>query len=235
MLQRKTKYFLILLQLVAPVLVFLAVPQQALAATPAGCIWDHDGVVSTFTTPEDAAGCVEALLFDQNVPAGSYWHIEDFRERESPCRNNSRIRQVTAQEFMTLATRPATSSSCGSPPPPPDINNVPGSTGAPTFAGSDKCGSGSGEVNISINIGCGGQGNAIIDALFAIIRVLSAGVGIVIIASTIYAGIQYSSSRADPGQIAQATERLRNNIIALLVFLFMFAILNWLTPGGLLT
>ncbi len=117
--------------------------------------------------------------------------------------------------------------------------------------GSHQCGTQSEAVRTSINFGCRGeiclhgssdpicndsnhQVNAILDALFAIIRFLSIGVGLVIITSTIIAGIQYSTSRGDPQATAKAVSRITNTLIALLVFIFAYAIINWLVPGRLL-
>ena len=103
-------------------------------------------------------------------------------------------------------------------------------------AAGDHCGGGAGNKSVatSINIGCRGKGNPIIDATFAIIRFLSTGVGIVIVGSTIYAGIQYTMSRGEPQLVATAINRLRANAWALLLFLFGYAILNYLIPGAFL-
>ena len=73
------------------------------------------------------------------------------------------------------------------------------------------------------------------DATFGIIRFLSDGVGIVVVASTVYAGIQYSSSRGDPNASAQAIKRIQSNVIALLIFIFGYALLNYVIPGTFLT
>lgn len=99
--------------------------------------------------------------------------------------------------------------------------------------GTNVCGTGDSAVRVAVNIGCRGVGNPITDALFAIIRFLSVGVGVVIVASTVVAGIQYSASRADPGAVAKAITRIRNNVTALLLYIFAYAILNWIVPGGL--
>jgi len=98
------------------------------------------------------------------------------------------------------------------------------------------CGGGAGETSVttSIDIGCRGIGNPIADAAFAIIRFLSDGVGLVIIASLIWGGIQYSASRGDPQATASAIDRLRANIVALLIFIFSYAILNYIIPAGFL-
>ncbi len=98
------------------------------------------------------------------------------------------------------------------------------------------CGGGTGysSVTTSIDFGCSGKGNPILDLTFAIIRFLAAGVGVVIIASTIYAGIQYIISTGDPQKTNVAIGRIRSNIIALILFIFTYVIINYLVPGGLI-
>ena len=96
------------------------------------------------------------------------------------------------------------------------------------------CGGGKQAVQVGINFGCQGKGNPIMDMLFAIIRLLSDGVGLVVIASLIVAGIQYTSSRGDPQLTAKAVHRLQSNVTALIIFFFAYAILNYLIPGQVL-
>ena len=72
------------------------------------------------------------------------------------------------------------------------------------------------------------------DMLFAFIRFLSYGVGLVIVASLTYAGIQYIGSRGDPSANAQAVKRIQANVSALLLFVFAYAILNYIIPGAVL-
>jgi hypothetical protein len=96
------------------------------------------------------------------------------------------------------------------------------------------CGGGEGAVYTSIDIGCAGKGNALFDMAFAIIRLLSAGVGIIIVISTVVAGIQYTTSAGDPNAVQAAIQRLANNVIALLIFIFGYAILNFIIPAGFL-
>lgn len=98
----------------------------------------------------------------------------------------------------------------------------------------DTCGEGNGKVDIAIDVGCKGKGNPILDMLFAFIRFLSIGVGLVLIGSMIVAGIQYTSSRGDPQATAAAIKRITSTVGALALFIFMYAILNWLIPAGLL-
>jgi hypothetical protein len=95
-----------------------------------------------------------------------------------------------------------------------------------------KCGEGTNAVETSIDLGCTGKGNPILDMLFAAIRFLSAGVGIVVVFSTILAGIQYTTSRDNPESTQKAKGRLISNVVALVVFVFAYSILNFLIPGG---
>ena len=89
----------------------------------------------------------------------------------------------------------------------------------------------SNEVRTVINIGCRGQGNPIMDLLFAIIRFLSIGIGVVLVGSLMVAGIQYTTSRGDAGAIAKAKDRVLNVVVALLIYILAYAILNYLIPN----
>jgi hypothetical protein len=65
------------------------------------------------------------------------------------------------------------------------------------------------------------------------IQLLSALVGVVVVISIVIGGIQYSSSAGDPQRAQAAKNRIRNAIIALITFIFLYALLNFLVPGGL--
>ncbi len=114
-----------------------------------------------------------------------------------------------------------------------------------------ECGNGTGDaVNTTINFGCYGNNcqspkgkwvqycsvphSAITDLLFSLIRFLTDGIGLVIIGSLIFAGIQYSTSRGEPQQLKLATSRIHSILIALLVYIFAYAILNYLLPQKIL-
>jgi hypothetical protein len=49
----------------------------------------------------------------------------------------------------------------------------------------------------------------------------------------IVGGIQYSAAGADPNKIQAAKHKITNALLALLLFIFGFAIVQWLVPGGL--
>jgi hypothetical protein len=85
------------------------------------------------------------------------------------------------------------------------------------------------------------QGNAltpehcgIVRYIVDIINALSAIVGIVIVIMIAVGGIEYSTARDNPQQVSAARNRIRNAIIALVLYLFTFSFLQWLVPGGIL-
>lgn len=73
----------------------------------------------------------------------------------------------------------------------------------------------------------------IVQYLVVFINILSATVGVVIIAMIILSGIQYSASGDDPQAVAKAKSRITKAILALVVFVFGYALLQWLVPGGI--
>ena len=112
--------------------------------------------------------------------------------------------------------------------------------------GNSQCGSRADAIYTTIDFGCYGatcltskplpycnhSHSAIIDVLFAIIRFITDGVGLVIIASLIFAGIQYTVSRGDPRALKKATMRIHSSATALILFILAYAILNYIIPNG---
>jgi hypothetical protein len=65
------------------------------------------------------------------------------------------------------------------------------------------------------------------------VNFLAALVGVAVVVSLIIGGIQYGSSAGDPSKVTAAKNRMRNALLALVTFLFLYALLNFLIPGGL--
>ena len=76
------------------------------------------------------------------------------------------------------------------------------------------------------------KSNPIVEDINMIINFLAAGVGIVVVAVIIIGGIQYMTAGDNPQTVAAAKQRIMNGLIALLAFIFSFALLQWLVPGG---
>lgn len=74
----------------------------------------------------------------------------------------------------------------------------------------------------------------IIKYLVLFIKFLSAVVGVAIVVSIIIGGIQYSVSADDAGAVTAAKKRIMNALLALALYIFSFAILQYLIPGGIL-
>ncbi len=68
--------------------------------------------------------------------------------------------------------------------------------------------------------------------LQAIVNALAAGVGIMVVASIIIGGIQYSVAGDQPGKLEEAKKRITNALLALVAFFLTWAFLEWLIPGG---
>lgn len=65
------------------------------------------------------------------------------------------------------------------------------------------------------------------------INFMAALVGIAVVISIVVGGIQYASSAGDPQKVTMAKKRIQNAIIALIAFLFLYAMLQFLVPGGI--
>lgn len=79
--------------------------------------------------------------------------------------------------------------------------------------------------------GCGS--NPIIDMFITIFNWASAAVVLAIIGGVVYGAILYSSSGGNKGRAEQGIGVIRNAIIALILYVGMFSIINFLVPGGL--
>jgi len=66
-----------------------------------------------------------------------------------------------------------------------------------------------------------------------VLRIMTGAVGIAAVGALIFAGIMYSSAGSDSGQVGKAKTIITDTAIGLVVYGFMFIILNWLIPGGI--
>lgn len=78
------------------------------------------------------------------------------------------------------------------------------------------------------------QNCGIVNLLVILINFLSAVAGVALVASLMLSGYLYMTARDNPGQIEKAKSRIVQTLIALTVFIFMYALLNFLVPGGVL-
>jgi hypothetical protein len=98
-----------------------------------------------------------------------------------------------------------------------------------TQNGQDACG------GDQASSSCGQKACDLVDKyLNPFINLLSSLVGIAVVLSIILGGIQYTTSGGDPQKAAKAKGRITNSIVAMIAFMFLYAFLQFLIPGGIL-
>ncbi len=90
-----------------------------------------------------------------------------------------------------------------------------------------------GGVETSYDYQCDPGKSGITGLIFAIVNFLAVGVGIAVVGGIIWGGIVYATSEGDAGKTKQGISIITNAVIALILFIFMYAALNYLVPGGL--
>ena len=68
-----------------------------------------------------------------------------------------------------------------------------------------------------------------------VINFLAVGVGIAVVGGIIWGGMIYASSNGDSAKTKHAITIIVNAVVGLLLFIFMYAFINFLVPGGLFT
>ena len=99
------------------------------------------------------------------------------------------------------------------------------------------CGAGCVETSI-LGGGCvcdsGGNGQPIFDILNLILNIMTGLVGAAAVIGIVISGIQYTTSSGDEAKMVKAKNRIIQIVIGLVVWALMWAVLNWLMPGGIM-
>ena len=74
--------------------------------------------------------------------------------------------------------------------------------------------------------------NGVWALLLMAINILTAGVGIAAVGGIIYGSIMYTTAGDNEGQVKQAKEIIRNVIIGIIAYVAMYALLQFIVPGG---
>ena len=102
-----------------------------------------------------------------------------------------------------------------------------------TSAGSADTSTGCGNVETTY-IKCDDNGaGPIVNLLLQIVNFLAVGVGIAVVGGITWGGMLYASSNGDSSKAKQGITAIVNSVIGLLVFMFTYALINFLVPGGL--
>lgn len=68
--------------------------------------------------------------------------------------------------------------------------------------------------------------------LLTVINIMTVGVGVLALAGIVYGGILYTSSGGSPEQVKKARTVFTNVVIGVIAFGGMYALLNFIVPGG---
>jgi cytochrome bd-type quinol oxidase subunit 2 len=86
-------------------------------------------------------------------------------------------------------------------------------------------------MNLFILLGAGEALDELYGYATSLVEILSLLIGVVLVGSTIFAGIQYITAGGDSGKVQKAKGRLASNVLVLVLYIFSAAILNWILPG----
>ena len=75
--------------------------------------------------------------------------------------------------------------------------------------------------------------NPIFIFLLGILKFLLAGAGVAAVGGVAYGGIYYATARGNSAQILKAVKIITNSVVAIVLFFLLFAIFNYLIPGGI--
>lgn len=89
------------------------------------------------------------------------------------------------------------------------------------------------KVKTYFDWGCGNGDNPMMGTVATILGWLAAGLSIVVLMAIVYGAIIYLTAGADKSKVENGKKIIRNAIIALIGFFFMYSLLNFLVPGGM--
>lgn len=183
------------------------------------------------------------------VPIGS--HTNSITQNK--CKDYSSITDINNNSFnqkMGIKNNtPSPTPTPGTPPTtiPPGSGSGPGGNagivGNASAPGLDQAAVNAAKVQVAVKertdaTNCSGprdciSKNPLIKSLGLVFDVLSAIVAMAVVGVIIYGGIRYSASGGDPNAVAQAKKIIANAILAFVGYIFLYAFLQWLVPGGL--
>ena len=82
-------------------------------------------------------------------------------------------------------------------------------------------------------INCGSDGGIIKSFLITVVNFLAVGVGLAVVTGIVVGAVMYTTAAGSADQAKKGIGYIRNAVIALLLFIFLSALVNFLVPGGL--
>lgn len=216
---------------------------------PDGTVTSNKDMVWGNCTPGDPNNCVETPASVGGImPEGN--DSTQGSDSKAGCEASKRIWIV--DERKCLDTREACESRGGTwdssaekeenlckggtkPPgstPPDDPNNKTAQQPSGSYKGAQTQNCGKAQTNI-LSCDKDSSGSEVIGYILkAILMIMSVGVGILAVGGIVYGAILYSSAQDNAAQTKKAIEVIINTVIGLLLYIFMYSILNWLVPEG---
>lgn len=212
----KNKYISIFLPLLAPVLIILSLAPTPAYAVPAGCYLGEGNGANTYTLTacpnEGVARAVGQYQACYVVLSGGA-----FEER------NCEKLEESANKVPEISSTPSITNDGGT-----------SEDGISRDELSDgKCDPKNDDNPNNDNDPLSKENCGIIRIIVDVINFLSAVAGIALVASLMISGYLYMTARDNAGQVEKAKSRIVQTLIALTLFIFMYALLNFLVPGGL--
>ena len=103
---------------------------------------------------------------------------------------------------------------------------TPGNNGCETDTAIIKCN------NVDVTKS-GVQNTGVWSLLLTAINILTAGVGIAAVGGIVYGALLYTSAGGSPEQVKKAMGIITNVVIGVVAYALMYALLNFLIPGGI--
>ena len=100
------------------------------------------------------------------------------------------------------------------------------------LAGSDCGGVQTAVIKCDQDNSGGIENNGVWGLLIITLNILTAGVGIVAVGGIVYGSILYTTAEDKADQVKKATDIITNVVIGLIAFALMWALLNFIVPGG---
>ena len=85
----------------------------------------------------------------------------------------------------------------------------------------------------AININNSAGKTKFFERVSSYIKWFTLGIGILAVFGLVISGIQYAAAQDNPQAVSGAKTRIYNIVIGIFIYVFMFAILQWLIPGGI--
>lgn len=148
------------------------------------------------------------------------------------CKDGKQVTATRSGDTFTNADYQKACKNHGGYEAPKDTSGTSGSTDTNLIAGDDCGGVQTSIIKCPQDNSGGIENNGVWGLLLIVINILTAGVGLVAVGGIIYGAVLYASAEDRSDQVNQAKQIITNVVIGLVLFALMWALLNFIVPGG---